>query len=74
MVVAMTIPFQRFIDEVKRGLDFYFTYVDDILVHSADKVRHCEHLRILFGRLRDYGVVINPSKCSFWCRVAKVGL
>lgn len=57
--------FQRFIDEVTRGLDFCFPYVDDILVYSADQALHQEHLRILFRRLQDYGVVINPSKCVF---------
>lgn len=60
--------FQRFIDEVTRGLDFCFPYVDDILVHSADEALHREHLRILFGRLRDYGIIINPSKCVFGAR------
>lgn len=55
--------FQRFIDEVTRGLDFVFPYVDDILVYSKDQILHKEHLRILFKRLQDYGVVVNPSKC-----------
>lgn len=55
--------FQRFIDEVTRGLDFCFPYVDDILVFSKDECCHLEHLRILFKRLQDYGVVLNPSKC-----------
>lgn len=56
--------FQRFIDEVTRGLDFCFPYVDDILVHSADENLHLKHLRTLFERLQEYGVVINPSKCT----------
>lgn len=55
--------FQRFIDEVTRGLDFCFPYVDDILVYSADQTLHKEHLRILFRRLQEYGVIVNPSKC-----------
>lgn len=55
--------FQRFIDEVTRGLDFCFPYVDDILVYSKDEACHVEHLRILFKRLQDYGVVVNPTKC-----------
>ncbi|XP_072934931.1 uncharacterized protein [Epargyreus clarus] len=56
--------FQRFIDEVTRGLDFVFPYVDDILVYSPNEELHKEHLRILFKRLQDYGVVVNPSKCA----------
>ncbi|KAG7307845.1 hypothetical protein JYU34_006448 [Plutella xylostella] len=57
--------FQRFIDEVVRGLDFCFAYVDDILVYSKDPTEHAIHLRALFQRLHNYGVVINPSKCVF---------
>lgn len=57
--------FQRFVDEVVRSLDFCFAYIDDILVFSRDHAEHAEHLRILFGRLNEYGVVINPGKCVF---------
>lgn len=56
--------FQRFIDEVVRGLDFCFAYIDDILVYSKDADQHAEHLRILFRRLDEYGVVINLAKCN----------
>lgn len=56
--------FQRFIDEVVQGLDFCFAYIDDILVYSRNTTDHAQHLRILFQRLQDYGVVINPSKCN----------
>lgn len=55
--------FQRFIDEVTRGLDFCFPYVDDVLIFSPDEATHLEHLRTLFKRFQEYGVVINPSKC-----------
>ena len=56
--------FQRFIDEVTFGLDFCFPYVDDILVFSKSPEEHADHLRSLFKRLSEYGVVINPSKCQ----------
>jgi transposase InsO family protein len=55
--------FQRFIDEVTRGLNFCFAYIDDILVFSKSKEEHDDHLRLLFKRLSEYGIVINPSKC-----------
>lgn len=55
--------FQRFIDEVTRGLDYCFPYIDDILVFSPDEASHKEHLRELFKRFQDYGVVVNPTKC-----------
>lgn len=55
--------FQRFIDEVVRDLNFCYPYVDDILVFSRNSEEHLCHLRILFQRLVDYGVVLNISKC-----------
>lgn len=57
--------FQRFIDQVTRGLDFVYAYIDDLLVASATEEEHKQHLRELFGRLQKYGVVINPNKCEF---------
>lgn len=57
--------FQRFIDEVLHGLEYCYAYIDDILVASSSEEEHREHLRLLFERLREYGVVINPGKCAF---------
>lgn len=57
--------FQRTINEVTRGLDFVFAYLDDLLVASSSGPEHEYHLRTLFHRLDDYGLVINPNKCVF---------
>ena len=57
--------FQRFIDQVLRGLHFCYAYIDDVLIASASPQEHQEHLRLVFQRLHDYGVVINPNKCQF---------
>lgn len=57
--------FQRFMNQVLRGLDFVFGYLDDTLVASKDEDEHREHLRILFERLEEYGVTIHPAKCVF---------
>ena len=57
--------FQRFIDQVCRGLDDTYCYLDDILVASSNLAEHDRHLRALFDRLSQYGVTINVSKCSF---------
>ena len=57
--------FQWFIDEVLRDFDFSFAYIDLILIASTTTEEHKKHLRILFKRLKEYGVVINPSKSIF---------
>ena len=59
--------FQRFMDTVCQGLDFVFVYVDDILVASKDAEEHGRHLRQLFQRLQEHGLVINVAKCQFGC-------
>ena len=57
--------FQRFIDHVTRGLDFAFVYLDDLIVTSPDHQTHRKHLNILFNRLTEYGIIIEPDKCQF---------
>ena len=57
--------FQRFMDEVCRGLESVYVYLDDILVASADVRQHLCHLRALFDRLAKYGVTINANKSEF---------
>jgi hypothetical protein len=58
---------QRLMDTVCCGLEFTFTYIDDILVASKDVETRTQHLRLLFQRLQEYGLVINVSKSHFWC-------
>nr|CUU97651.1 gag pol polyprotein [Hymenolepis microstoma]CUU97652.1 gag pol polyprotein [Hymenolepis microstoma] len=36
--------FQRFMDQVFRGLDFVFTYIDDVLIASFNLDEHEQHL------------------------------
>lgn len=55
--------FQRFINEVLRGLDFVFVYIDDILVASKSAEEHVAHLEMVFERLFNYGLRINLDKC-----------
>ena len=57
--------FQRFIDQVIRGLPCVYAYIDDLLVVSESEEEHERHLRLLFERLREFGVVVNPNKCVF---------
>ncbi|XP_064479148.1 uncharacterized protein LOC135392362 [Ornithodoros turicata] len=57
--------FQRFINEVIRGLPFVFAYLDDLLIASKSPEEHEAHLRQVFQGLDDNGLVINPGKCLF---------
>ncbi|GBM74470.1 Retrovirus-related Pol polyprotein from transposon gypsy [Araneus ventricosus] len=57
--------FQRFIDEVTRGLPGVYAFVDDILIASKNHEDHYQHLKTLFSRLDEYGLCINVSKCIF---------
>ena len=56
---------QRLMDEVTRGLDFAYVYIDDILVFSKSKEEHLVHLTKLFERLQHFGLVLNKDKCVF---------
>ena len=57
--------FQRFLNHVTRGLDFVFVYLDDLLLTNVDHRTHKKHLKILFTRLAEYGIIIGPEKCQF---------
>ena len=57
--------FQRFIDQVLRGLPFCYAYIDDLLVASPSPEEHKEHLRQVLQRLSDHGIIINPTKYKF---------
>lgn len=57
--------FQRFMDEMTRDFEFVFPYIDDILVASTSEEEHLDHLKRVFQRLVDYGLVINVAKCHF---------
>ena len=57
--------FQRLMDTVCQSLDFVFVYLDDILIFSRSRDDHKKHLKQLFDRLRDNGLVVSVSKCEF---------
>jgi cleavage and polyadenylation specificity factor subunit 1 len=57
--------FQRLMHRVLFGLSFCFCYLDDILIASKDFDEHISHLHIIFTKLTEYGLIINPEKCVF---------
>ena len=56
--------FQRFMDMVLRGLNFCYSYIDDLLIASVTEEEHQQHVRLVFERLSEHGIVINPRKLS----------
>ena len=60
--------FQRFMNKVLQGLDFVFTYIDDQLIASSSVEEYLEHLRLVFQRLDEHGIVINVPKSLFGVR------
>lgn len=48
-------------DKVCRGLPFFTTYLDDMLIHSATTL-HQRHLRDGFQHLRTAGLTLHGSK------------
>ena len=57
--------FQRVFHEVIRGLDFVFSYVDDIFIASSTPEKHRTHLRQLFEKLQQYHLAVNVAKYEF---------
>jgi hypothetical protein len=57
--------YQRLMDRVLSGLPWCFWYLDDIIAASSSQEDHRLHLRQLFERLRQFGLVINAEKCQF---------
>ena len=60
-----TQAFQRLIDSDCQGLEFTFTYINDILVASKNSATHEHYLRLLLQRLKEHSLVINVAKCQF---------
>ena len=58
--------FQALISEVLKGLShFAIAYLDDIIILSQTEEEHLKHLEIIFGRLKETGLKLKRSKCSF---------
>ena len=57
--------FQRFMDQVLRGIPSAYAYIDDVLIASPTPEQHLDDLRTVFTRLASHGIVINPNKCLF---------
>ena len=65
--------FQRLMQRVLAGLkterdkEFVSVYLDDVIIFSESLNDHVEHLRMVFSRLREASLKLNPKKCKFVC-------
>ena len=57
--------FQRFNDQIIRGLPGLFVYIDDLPAASSIIAEHLQQLRQLFMQLRKHGISINVEKYEF---------
>ena len=53
--------YQCLMDYILCDLNFAYAYLDDILLASKDLE---QHLKVVLERLKNYEIVINPSKCN----------
>src|SRR2546423_2800617 len=60
--------FQAYINHALRGLvdRFCIVYLDDILIFSATREEHEQHLEEVCQRLRESELYAKPSKCQFY--------
>ena len=57
--------FQNAIQNALRGLQGVRNRADDIIFLGRIGREHNERLNILFARLHEHGLTVNPSKCLF---------
>jgi len=59
--------FQRTMEKVLQGYIgvICMIYMDDIVIFSNNKEEHVKHLQMIFDRLREHGITLNPKKCVF---------
>ncbi|GBO06263.1 Transposon Ty3-I Gag-Pol polyprotein [Araneus ventricosus] len=56
---------QRYIDSIIRDIPSCYAYVDDLWIASAEQESHKSDLDLVFSKLSEHGIVVNPQKCVF---------
>ena len=66
--------FQRAMEIVFKGLigTVCMLYIDDIVCYSRSEAEHVRHLQLLFDRLRQFNLRLNPAKCVFGLKQVKL--
>ena len=65
--------FQTLMSGVLRELSFksVLVYIDDVLIYSRDFDSHLKDLSLVFQKLRQAGLTLEPSKCHFTVKQLK---
>ena len=65
--------YQRLVTKMFRPLldSTMEVYIDDMLIKSKQRQDHVTHLQQVFDLLREYGMKLNPLKCTFGVNVGK---
>lgn len=58
--------FQRLVDNVFRGVNNVFVYVDDILIASPDRATHLLDLKQVLNRIRENNLIVSFTKSEFF--------
>ncbi len=74
----MAAQFQMVMDKPLTDMDFTICYIDDIVIFSADRKQHIEHVIAVINRLTEYNLPIRVQiwteddstvgLCHFWKR------
>ena len=64
-VASAPAVFLKPMDIVLQGLDGVICYLDDIMVMGRTEVEHLDNLKCVFQRLREHGIRMKHSKCTF---------
>ena len=66
--------FQRLMAHAFRAYlrDFLEIFMDDLCVHSNERMDHIDHLKLIFVKCRLYRICLNPEKCKFMVRQGKI--
>ena len=57
--------FQKLMEHILNGIPNVVCYMDDILVTGKNDIEHLKTLKIVFEKLREYGVRMKRPKCKF---------
>ena len=52
--------------------DLLEIFMDDLCIHSNERMKHIEHLKKIFEKCQVYSICLNLEKCKFMVRQGKV--